>query len=439
MDRSRRASLRYLSRVTRRGSPAGQGRSVRGSHGPRRFGSSFLAWAAGLGLIAALAAPASAAPAVLQTIRSWSDTEKLRLVLDVSRPVTYRTSRAEGGSEIHVFLPGTLPSPSLAREIKFEDALVRSVRVGERSDGVEVVIALGAPQSVSPFDLDATTSDPYRIIFDVPREAGFPPPPQATEPPRATSRPSNGGAERIVVIDAGHGGDQPGAIGHKRLVEKAVTLTISQKVAERLEGRPGIRVLMTRYGDYDVPLRDRYRMADSCRADVFVSVHANSSRRRNQRGSEVFFLSLDSASDEQAALLADIENAADAVEANAEEEEVTGILVDLKQQEVLRHSQMLAEAILDQITEDRRLSARGVKQAPFAVLKSPITPSVLVETAFINHPEEAKLLRDPKFQDRMADQIVRGILQYLDIAPVLARPDAAVSYFEKAVARKNGM
>jgi N-acetylmuramoyl-L-alanine amidase len=374
----------------------------------------------------------------LQGVRSWSDTEKLRLVLDVSRTATYRVSRAENSPEIRVFLPDVLPSPSLTREIVFQDSLVRAVRVGEKSNGLEVVIELAKPQSLSPFELAATSDQPYRIIFDVPRGPGQGAAVSPQRTPAPAPRPILGTPGRIVVIDAGHGGDQPGAIGHRRTVEKLVTFTISTKIAERLERQPGVRVLLTRYGDYDVPLRERYRMADSCRADAFVSIHANSSRRRNQRGSEVFFLSLTSASDEQDAFLADIENAAGAVEANAEEEEVTGILVDLKQQEVLRHSQMLAEAILDQITEDRRLSARGVKQAPFAVLKSPITPSVLVETAFINHPEEAKLLRDPKFQDRMADQIVRGVLQYLETAPAVARTGAAESYFEKALAKRNG-
>ena len=125
-------------------------------------------------------------------------------------------------------------------------------------------------------------------------------------------------------------------------------------------------------------------------------------------------MSLGSASDEQAKLLADIENAADIVEGGSEfEEDVTAILFDLKQNDVIKQSERLAEAILAELTEDRRLSSRGVKQAPFAVLKSPITPAVLVETAFINNPKEAKLLRDSKFQDHLADQIAEGILGFL--------------------------
>ncbi len=408
-------------------------------------GLALLASLTGLAAPGILAGIATAAPAVLQGIRSWSDTEKLRLVLDLSQPVVFRSSLTDEGMATRVFLPDVVLAPDLAREIVFEDSLVRAVRVGEREGGLEVTVYHGSARSVTPFDFAPAEGQPYRIVLDIPRGAsgagealGASGGPEASGP--AESSPPTAGrshaGDRIVVIDPGHGGEHTGAVGHKRTIEKLVNLTISRKIAERLDAIPGVRVLMTRYGDYNVPLRDRYRMADSCRADAFISVHANSSKRRNNRGTEVFFLSLASASDEQDMLLADIENAADAVEANPFEEEVTGILFDLKQQEALRHSQMLAEAILNQITEDRRLSSRGVKQAPFAVLKSPIVPSVLVETAFINHPEEAKLLRDPKFQDRMADQIVRGVVQYLEIAPVVARNGAAESYFRRASSRR---
>jgi N-acetylmuramoyl-L-alanine amidase len=150
-------------------------------------------------------------------------------------------------------------------------------------------------------------------------------------------------------------------------------------------------------------------------------------------------LTLGSASDEQAKLLADLENAADIVDGGSIfEEDVTGILFDLKQQDVLRQSERLAEAILNNLTEDRRLSSRGVKQARFAVLKSPITPSVLVETAFINNPREAKLLRDPKFQEHLADQIAEGLLQFMATTPTVARDGDVEAFLARALARQNG-
>ena len=120
------------------------------------------------------------------------------------------------------------------------------------------------------------------------------------------------------------------------------------------------------------------------------------------------------------------------------EEDVTGILFDLRQQDVLKQSELLAESILNHLTEDRRLSSRGVKQAPFAVLKSPITPSVLVETAFINNPTEAKLLRDPKSQDRLAGQISQGIVEFLALSPSVQRDSEVQEFLEDALARQNG-
>jgi N-acetylmuramoyl-L-alanine amidase len=226
----------------------------------------------------------------------------------------------------------------------------------------------------------------------------------------------------VIVIDPGHGGDQVGAVGPKRTIEKVVCLAIAKKLQERLNREPGVRVVLTRDSDYNVALRDRYRVAERLKADAFISIHANSSRRPSGRGTEVYFLSLESASDEQSSLLADSENAADLVGATpADQSDLVSILFDLKQNEVIRQSSSLAEDVLNQIVESSRLASRGVKQAPFAVLKSPVVPSILVETAFINHPLDAKLLRDPTFQSGLADQIARGVLKYLETAPRVPR------------------
>src|SRR5262249_21919390 len=217
------------------------------------------------------------------------------------------------------------------------------------------------------------------------------------------------------------GGDQTGDIGPKRTIEKIVCLEIAKKLQARLNQAPGVHALLTRDSDYNVALRDRYHMAERVKADAFVSIHCNSGRRPNGRGTEVYFLSLESASDEQSKLLADEENAADLVQAPAGDGDIGSILFDLKQNEVLRQSSSLAEDVLDQIMARGGLANRGVKQAAFAVLKSPVVPSILVETAFINHPAEAKLLRDPNFQTELANQIALGVLDYLKTAPRISR------------------
>jgi len=185
-----------------------------------------------------------------------------------------------------------------------------------------------------------------------------------------------------------------------------------------------VRGELTRAGDYFIPLRERYQLAEKMKADLFISIHANSSRRRGAgRGTEVFFLSLRGASDQADADLADRENAADLVggiPAQAEDGLVS-ILYDVKRTSALEQSQLLAETLLDHVADDRRLESRGIKQAGFVVLKSVEFPSVLVETAFINNPAEARLLMNREFQRRMARQLAQGVRRYFGRAGVELR------------------
>jgi len=295
---------------------------------------------------------------------------------------------------------------------------VRAIRVAETPQGIEVVVAVVELPPAEAFSLDDGGEATPRLVLDVPRPGRAA---RQAEQQRVV-RELSSTQVRVVVIDPGHGGDHPGAVGPKRTQEKDVVLAIGRQLAARLNREPGVRAFLTRDGDYNIALRDRYRHAERLQADAFVSIHANSGRRRTGRGTEVYFLSLDSASDEQAKALAELENAADMVGGvPPAEEDLVSILFDLKQNAAIRQSASLAEAVLDEIAGSRQLENRGVKQAPFAVLKSPLVPSILVETAFINHPEEAQLLRDPDFQEQIANQMARGVLRYLETAPMVVR------------------
>src|SRR5205814_846861 len=184
---------------------------------------------------------------------------------------------------------------------------------------------------------------------------------------------------------------------------------------------PGLRGELTRDGDYFIPLHERYHLAEKMKADLFVSIHANSSKRRGSgKGTEVYFLSLRGASDQADADLANIENAADLVGGvpSQSEDGLVSILYDVKRTSALEQSQLLAETLLDHVAADRRLEARGIKQAGFVVLKSVEFPSVLVETAFINNPVEARLLKSPEFRGQIARQIALGVRSYFDRAGV---------------------
>jgi len=233
---------------------------------------------------------------------------------------------------------------------------------------------------------------------------------------------------RIVAIDPGHGGEDTGARSPRNVgvLEKTVTLAVGRALVDALNRIPGVRGVLTRDGDYFVPLRDRYHLAEKMKADLFVSIHANSSKRRGSgSGSEVYFLSLRGAGDQADKDLADVENAADMVGGvpPQTENDLVNILYDVKRSSALQQSQLLAESVLDHIAAERQLESRGVKQAGFVVLKSVEFPSILVETAFINNPKEARLLKSKDFQQAMARQIADGVREYFKKAGIDLKED----------------
>ncbi|HET7226009.1 MAG TPA: N-acetylmuramoyl-L-alanine amidase, partial [Candidatus Eisenbacteria bacterium] len=220
---------------------------------------------------------------------------------------------------------------------------------------------------------------------------------------------------RVVLVDPGHGGEDTGAHGPGGVLEKSTNLAVAHSLVDELNRIPGIRASLTRDGDTFIPLRERYHIAERAKADLFISIHANSSPRRGGgSGTEVYFLSLRGASDQASKDLASTENAADlvgGVPARAEDD-LVGILYDVKRSSALQQSQLLAETLLDHLTTDRRLEGRGIKQAGFVVLKSVEFPSVLVETAFINNPVEARLLASPSFQHEIGHELAEGVKSY---------------------------
>ena len=362
--------------------------------------------------------PGASRSAVLGELDTYPGPDGTRLVLQVSADVAYRMSYDESSKTATVILSGAVPSPDLARQRDVNDGAVRGLRITETPNGLEIAIEMLEFSRIEPAASLQGVGTASRIVIDVPRPGVD----QRRQAQDRAFRDLRAASERVVMIDPGHGGDQTGAIGPKRTIEKVICLEIAKKLQAQLNQSPGVHALLTRDGDYNVALRDRYHMAERVKADAFVSIHCNSGRRPNGRGTEVYFLSLESASDEQSKLLADEENAADLVgQKSSGDNDLTSILFDLKQNEVIRQSSSLAEDVLDQIMEHGRLENRGVKQAPFAVLKSPVVPSILVETAFINHPAEAKLLRDPTFQTDLAREIALGVLDYLKTAPHVSR------------------
>ncbi|MBI1799907.1 MAG: N-acetylmuramoyl-L-alanine amidase [Candidatus Eisenbacteria bacterium] len=360
--------------------------------------------------------PHAAAAATLLGMRSWPAPASSRVVFDFSDPVTYAGPDSGSSPSLTLALPGEhlALGPGVPVLLGVRDSVVDSVRVTFDDAGTRLEIAFSDTTTFRVFTLAAEEDKPFRIVVDVSRPGA-----EAAEEKRlaAIAAAKRAARVRLVAVDAGHGGEDTGARGPHGVLEKNVTLGVAKALVAELNRIPGIQGVLTRRGDYFVPLRERYHIAERMKADLFVSVHCNSSRRRGSgNGTEVFFLSLHGASDQADADLANLENAADlvgGVPARADDD-LVNILYDVKRAAALEKSQLLAESLLDHLATDHRLESRGVKQAGFAVLKSVEFPSVLVETAFINNPAEAKLLRSANFQLQLGRQIATGVASYFE-------------------------
>ncbi len=228
-----------------------------------------------------------------------------------------------------------------------------------------------------------------------------------------------------VVLDAGHGGEDPGAKGHRGTYEKHVTLTIARRLKGLIDAEQGMRAVLTRDGDFFVPLQTRVEKSRRLRADLFVSIHADAFVRQRARGSSVFALSESGATSVAARWLAKRENDADligGVNIDIKDRHLAQTLLDLSQTATIQDSLKLARAVLGQLGGVNTLHKSHVEQAGFAVLKAPDIPSILVETAFISNPEEEKKLNDEDYQEKLAQALLRGIKQYFARNPPLGRP-----------------
>ncbi|MGE5177029.1 MAG: N-acetylmuramoyl-L-alanine amidase family protein [Hyphomicrobiales bacterium] len=353
---------------------------------------------------------AAAAPPELQRIRFWSSPEHTRIVFDLSGPPPADPRyRLADSTTFEIYLPGVRKSPAITTEF-VGDTLVADIFTAVSDSGC--AIRIGLKQKVTPlgFVLAAGDGVPDRVVVDVPMPAN-PAAEQAAERQATELRKRK---NFIVAIDPGHGGEDPGAIGYHRAQEADVVLSIAKKLKAQLDDVPGMSAILTRDGDYFVPLRKRIDIARRYKADLLISIHCNASRDRGATGTEIYFLSLTGATDESARSLAEKENAADLVGGIPPEtgDDLLSILFDLRQNDTIRRSSELAEMLIDDVAGDTRLVTRGVKQAGFVVLKAPEIPSVLVETAFITNPREASILKDAQFQTKFAENLAKGILEF---------------------------
>jgi N-acetylmuramoyl-L-alanine amidase len=282
--------------------------------------------------------------------------------------------------------------------------------------------AASAPQTPPPAAVASSSADEAAVGREIQRAQ------RAVQPPASGGRPQRGaGAVRRLVtiaIDAGHGGEDPGATGRRGTHEKEVTLAVARRLASLVGNDAKMRVLLTRDGDYFVPLEDRVKKAQQVHADLFVSIHADAWVRSDARGSTVFALSEHGASSAAAAALARHENESDligGVNLSKYAPPVRSVALELLTSEQISQSLRFGGAVLRELEHVNRLHRTQVEQAGFAVLKAPDIPSILVETAFISNPDEELRLRDEAYQRQLAQAILSGIQRYFERNPPPAR------------------
>jgi N-acetylmuramoyl-L-alanine amidase len=308
-------------------------------------------------------------------------------------------------------------------------ALLQEKAQADRSAGPAGAAAGPAPAERAASDVNDALGDFIGQIGKRPPAAPGAPPSPAAPPTTAGEVP--GGekpriTERLIVValDPGHGGEDPGAVGPTGLREKDVVLQVAQKLRERLNAQPNMRVMMTRDADFFVPLHERVRKARRVQADLFISIHADAFIKPHARGASVFALSDSGASSVEARWIANKENAADLVGGvNLQRGDVTvaRALLDMSTSAQIKDSLKLGSEVLSHIGKVGRLHKPRVEQAGFAVLKAPDVPSILVETAFISNPDEEDKLRDPEYQTQLVEALVKGINRYFAKNPPLAR------------------
>jgi N-acetylmuramoyl-L-alanine amidase len=344
----------------------------------------------------------------VRDVRLWAGPDHTRVVLELSGPATHNLFTLRNPDRVVVDVVDATAASTLTPPPG--QGVIRSVRLGPRDDGsLRVVLDLSSAVQPKSFSVDPNETYGNRLVIDL-ELPGEPAPVKVQHAPEVDAA-----RDLVIAVDAGHGGDDPGAIGRNGTREKDVVLAVARALAERVNREPGMRAVLIRNGDYYVTLRDRMNRARAEKADLFVSVHADSIRDRSIAGSSVYVLSPRGASDEAARWLAERENASDligGVSLDDKDNVLASVLLDLSQTASLTASLSAAESVLGELDRVGEVRKRNVQQAGFVVLKSPDIPSLLIETAYISNPGEEKRLKDPRRQDQLATAIHAGIRGY---------------------------
>jgi N-acetylmuramoyl-L-alanine amidase len=353
----------------------------------------------------------------------------LRVVFDLKTRVKASTSLlnpvAEYGYRLVLDIYPETPADPLMALLENHQTVA-----ADQTPQAEAVVPQQAEVPLPSSESAKTTSPPLEapvatVAAAIPTVSAAAPAANATAPSlsAAAASPKSRNQQRVIIaVDAGHGGEDPGAHGRGGTYEKRVTLSIARRLKAQIDAQPNLRAVLIRDGDYFIPLQGRTARARQLHADLFVSIHADAFINSDARGSSVFALSEKGATSVAARWLAKRENDADligGVNINAHETYLAQTLFDLSQTATINDSLKIARAVLGELSHVNALHKGEVEQAGFAVLKSPDIPSILVETAFITNPDEERRLIDTQYQDRLAEAILAGLQRYLAANPPL--------------------
>jgi N-acetylmuramoyl-L-alanine amidase len=348
-------------------------------------------------------------------VRFWTAPDHTRVVFDLTEPIQYENPSQESPTRTQLELKGASLQVSM-REVTVNDPFITRFTLSDPGKGrVSIVFYQKKPLTVDVFALKPYLDKPYRLVVDL----TDPTQEKKEQDERQRIKDTRRKGAKMVVIDPGHGGEDPGAIGPSKTMEKDIVSRIADKTVHLLQPNQDIKVFLTRKGDYFVPLEGRVRMAREVGSDLFVSIHADASFNPNARGSSVYCLSLSGATDEAAKILADKENMSNILggafarpASLNKDPNLNQILLDLMQNNSMRESLRFAEMLLDDLKGVNRLKYSSYRQANFIVLRSPDIPSVLIETSYVSNKEDERLLSRSDFQDQIAKTVVGAITKF---------------------------
>ena len=415
-------------------------------------------WIAGFLVLFSFQLACLAEAANINGVRLWRAPDHTRLVLDLDAPVQHSLSLLNQPAQLVIDIPGANLKASLA-DLPLTNTPVIAVRAQSTANSFKLILDLRAAVRPNSFALKRIGSMHDRLVIDLYDQVLDPKlqteeitavaeqnPPVAQTNPAPTQLPSSGaqsekkpavspaGNKRkiVIVIDPGHGGEDPGAIGPKRIREKDITLAISKELVALINAQPGYVGKLTRSTDYFIPLKKRRDIARSHKADLFISIHADAFTKASAKGASVFALSRHGATSETARFLAQRENESDLIggvgniSLDDKDEVLAGVLVDLSMTATLNSSLQVGHQVLTSMGGVAHLHKHRVEQAGFMVLKAPDVPSILVETGFISNPDEARKLNTPAYRKQIANSIFKGIKQYFAQHPPADLHEAVV-------------